>query len=67
MIDLFETPEILPKEVQKIIYNEVSTYAECQKMLEALKPHGYAFSYYLDAQPYNLRPMVSNKTKNLTR
>jgi len=67
MKDLFEHYEQLPKAVQKILskFGEVDTYQDCEKMLKALKPHGYTFNYYLDAQPYNLRPMVSNKTKSL--
>lgn len=56
-IDLFEHHERLPKKVQKILikFGEVATYIECDKLLEALRPHGYTFDYYLDATPYNLR------------
>jgi len=65
--DLFETPEILPQNIQDILieYGEIETYDQCQKLLNELNLHGYTFNYYLDAQPYNLRPMVSNKTKKL--
>ena len=55
--DLFETPESLPPQVQAVIekYGECETYEDCRKMLKALKPLGYTFDYYVDANPYDLR------------
>lgn len=65
--DLFEFYEELPKHIQDIIakYGECDTYKQCEGMLKELNKHGYTFNYYLDACPYNLRKMVSNKTKHL--
>lgn len=67
--DLFETPEQLPKHIQAIIskYGDCDTYEDCANMLKELNKYGYTFNYYLDAQPYNLRLMVSNKTKHLEK
>jgi len=55
-IDLFETPEKLPKKVRKILDTwQGDTYEECEFMLKKLKPLGYTFEYYLDGTPFNLR------------
>lgn len=57
--DLFEHPELLPIEVQNVLnqYTETwgESYEDCNRLLEALKPHGYTFEYYLDAIPFNLQ------------
>ncbi len=57
-IDLFEHTELLPIEVQSIIADFMKDWDEsyewCKRMEDALKPHGYAFEYYLDAVPFNL-------------
>lgn len=59
-IDLFEHPEKLPLEVQKIL-NEFAeskqTYETCNNLLKVLKPLGYTFKYYLDATPYDLQKL----------
>lgn len=58
MKDLFEHPDELPEEVQKILskYDDWDqTYEQCRDLEAALKPLGYTFDWYLDAQPYNLR------------
>jgi hypothetical protein len=57
MQDLFETPEKLPVEVRELLENfgEVESYSDCERLLNLLKPFGYTFDYYLDAQPYDLR------------
>ena len=61
MKDLFETPELMPNEVQAILetFNEDSgnTYFELDRLLSELEPLGYIFDYYLDAEPYGLRPI----------
>ena len=61
MKDLFETPELIPDEVQAILesFDEdtVSTYCELDRLLDELEPLGYTFDYYLDAEPYGLRPI----------
>ena len=54
--DLFNTPELLPENVQAIIASFADeTYTECERLLTELNQLGYTFDYYLDAQPYNLR------------
>jgi hypothetical protein len=56
--DLFNTPEKLPTEVQIILENfaeREQTYENCQQLEQALRPHGYTFSWGLDAEPYDLR------------
>ena len=61
MKDLFETPELIPSEVQAIFesFDEDSgnTYFELDRLLSELEPLGYIFDYYLDAEPYGLRPI----------
>ena len=61
--DLFETPELIPNEVQAVLesFNEDNdSYAELDRLLDELEPLGYIFSYYLDAEPYWLRKIVVN-------
>ncbi len=61
--DLFETPELIPNEVQSVLesFNEDNdSYAELARLLDELEPLGYIFSYYLDAEPYWLRKIVEN-------
>lgn len=61
MKDLFETPELIPDEVQAILetFDEDSgnTYLELDRILGEIEPLGYTFDYYLDAEPYGLRPI----------
>jgi len=61
MKDLFETPELIPNEVQLVFesFDEDSdnTYLELDRLLNELEPLGYIFDYYLDAEPYGLRPI----------
>lgn len=61
MKDLFETPELIPDEVQAIFdtFDEDSdnTYFELDRILNEIEPLGYTFDYYLDAEPYGLRPI----------
>jgi hypothetical protein len=60
MKDLFETPELIPSDVQAILesFDEESpnTYLELDRMINELEAIGYTFDYYLDAEPYGLRP-----------
>ena len=62
MKDLFETPELIPDEVQAIFdtFDEDSdnTYFELDRILNEIEPLGYTFDYYLDAEPYGLRPIA---------
>lgn len=61
MQDLFETPELIPNEVQAIFdtFDEDSgnTYFELDRILSEIEPLGYTFDYYLDAEPFGLRPI----------
>ena len=60
MKDLFETPELIPSDVQEILesFDEESenTYLELDRVIDKLEDIGYTFDYYLDAEPYGLRP-----------
>lgn len=59
MIDLFETPELLPLEIQNLLeLFTVQTYETCAELLIKLIPLGYTFDYGLDAVPYNLRKIL---------
>lgn len=61
MKDLFETPELIPNEVQAVLdtFNEENdnTYAELGRIVRELRKLGYTFNYGLDAEPYGLRPI----------
>ena len=60
MKDLFETPELIPSEVQAILESfdedKPNTYLELHRLVNELENIGYTFDYYLDADPYGLRP-----------
>jgi hypothetical protein len=60
MKDLFETPELIPSEVQEILEtfdeDKPNTYLELDRLVNELEKVGYTFDYYLDAEPYGLRP-----------
>jgi len=61
MKDLFETPELIPSEVQAVFetFNEDSdnSYYELDRILREIEPLGYIFDYYLQAEPFGLRPI----------
>lgn len=60
MKDLFETPELIPSDVQAILesFDEdaPNTYLELDRIMNELEVLGYTFDYGLDAEPYGLRP-----------
>jgi hypothetical protein len=59
MRDLFETPELIPQDVQAILetFNEdADPYHELDRVRDGIWELGYTFDYYLDANPYGLRP-----------
>ena len=61
MSDLFQSPELLPKEVQDILnsYNvENDPYKENERILQLLKPYGYEFEYGLCGTPFNLKKIA---------
>lgn len=65
MKDLFETPELIPSEVQSILesFNEddyTNDYRDLIRLLKLIEPLGYTFDYGLDAEPYGLRPININ-------
>lgn len=62
MNDLFETPELLPKNIQAILsrYSDLEIengiqYTDLIKMGKELAIYGYEFDFYLDCIPYNLK------------
>ena len=60
-VDLFETPELLPRRLQIVLSHQEDdlTYAQCAALLARVERMGYTFDYELDATPYNLRPIAS--------
>ena len=67
MEDLFETPILLPTEVQTILsqFNDFEIekgiqYADLIKLGQELAIYGYEFDFYLDCVPYNLRKITKN-------
>jgi hypothetical protein len=66
MRDLFETPELIPTEVQDVLVTfdeDGDDYHELSRLLDELEPLGYTFDYYLDAEPYGLRPIGTELTE----
>ena len=60
MLDLFETPELIPSEVQAVLdtFNDgANEYLELDRIVCELEMIGYTFDFYLDAEPYGLRPV----------
>lgn len=61
MKDLFETPELIPSEVQAILetFDEESenTYLELDRVIDKLEDIGYTFEYWLNGESYGLRPI----------
>jgi hypothetical protein len=58
MKDLFETPELIPKEVMSILITfEDNTYNELDRIQNELQTISYTFDYGLDAEPFNLRKL----------
>jgi hypothetical protein len=59
MKDLFETPELIPHDVQAILesFDEESpnTYAELDRLVNEIELIGYTFDYGIGAEPYGLR------------
>ena len=66
--DLFETPELLPKDIQVILerYNDFDikmglTYTNLIQMGKELAIYGYEFDFYLDCVPYNLKKINNER------
>lgn len=60
-LDLFDHHELIPADVRAVMdkyateYEDGADYQLNERLLADLKPLGYTFDYYLDAEPYNLR------------
>ena len=64
--DLFNRPDKWPEDLKEILdkWNkefggDEPTYAQLNQMLKNVEMIGYTFDYYLTAEPYNLRPLLS--------
>ena len=60
MKDLFETPELIPHEVQVVLdtfSEDANSYWELARIQKQVEKLGYTFDYGLDAEPYDLRPI----------
>ena len=60
MKDMFETPELIPSDVQAILesfYDCISSYEDLERLLKLINQLGYTFDYGLDAEPFNLRKL----------
>lgn len=61
-VDLFEHYEKQPQNLKLIVDNymalheEGADYSDTQKFLQEVESVGYTFDYYLDNEPYGLRP-----------
>ncbi len=67
-MDLFENDHQLPKELQAVLdkwqqkeANVGLDYKDCKAFQEECEAVGYTFDYQLDAQPFNLRLISSEK------
>ena len=60
MKDMFECYEELPIEVQAVLdkFSECENdYENCGNLVDELETIGWTFDFYLDAEPYGLRPV----------
>lgn len=60
MKDLFETPHLIPQEVQAVLdtlSEDANSYWELERIRIQVEKLGYTFDYGLDAEPYDLRPI----------
>ncbi len=57
----------VPKVIQDIIIKfedaDEYTYKTCEKLKNDLEKHGWTIDYYLDADPYNLRPLKKSNNE----
>ena len=66
--DLFETPELLPKNVQKILEKNENmdlNYTSCRNLIDQLEAVGYTCDYGLDAIPIYLRQLPGQDVKEV--
>jgi hypothetical protein len=60
MKDLFETPDLIPENIKSVIntFDEnVDSYVELRRLVNEIEELGYTFDFYLNAEPYGLRPI----------
>ena len=60
MKDLFETPELIPADVMNVFDTsnpDGNEYWELERVLMCVRALGYTFDYYLDGEPFALRPI----------
>ena len=60
MKDLFETPDLIPENIKSVIntFDEsVDSYVELRRLVNEVEELGYTFDFYLNAEPYGLRPI----------
>lgn len=60
MKDLFETPDLIPENIKSVIntFDEnVDSYIELRRLVNEIEELGYTFDFYLNAEPYGLRPI----------
>jgi hypothetical protein len=60
MKDLFETPDLIPENIKSVIntFDEsVDSYVELRRLVNEVEELGYTFDFYLNAEPYGLRPV----------
>ncbi len=58
MLDLFETPHLIPVSVKRVFDTfPLDSYEELENVRHKVEKLGYTFEYYLDAEPYALRPI----------
>ena len=59
MKDLFETPELIPSDIQAILDSfdgqSSNKYKELDRLVNEIELIGYTFDYGMSAQPYGLR------------
>jgi hypothetical protein len=60
IVDLFDTPELIPDNVKEILeeYQDGDfDYLDCKELELRLNSVGYTIDWGLEAEPYNLRPL----------
>ena len=60
MKDLFETPDLIPENIKSVINTfdeDVDSYVELRRLVNEVEELGYTFDFYLNAEPYGLRPI----------
>jgi hypothetical protein len=58
--DYFDFPDEIPEEVQNVLksHENDEEYSELSSLVSDLNEIGWTCEYYLDAEPYHLRPLA---------